>query len=595
MPAKKKTFVKEIIILIFVVAVLGAGGYAAYRQKSSLKKGDENTTPLFTVESGPLLISVIESGTIKAREQVILKSEIEGRSTILKLVPEGKRVKKGDLLVELDATSLRDQLVKQQIDVDNSKASLEKAEKDLEVGISQTESDIAKAKLTLDFATQDLDNYTGIGGEYSNQLLEAKTKIAISEEMETKASDEYEASQKLADAKYISEIELKADELALRKAKLETMLSISDCDLLETYTHKRQIDQLESDVKQANMALERTDLKSNADIAQYKAQLKAADSIFKHKKSIQEKLEQQISKAIILAPSDGMVVYATSTKASWRRNQEPLDVGQEVHEYEELIHLPTADFVKSEISLHESNLNKVEIGMPAEITVDALDDKVFYGEVAKIAILPNAQMIFINPDLKVYPTDVFIDGESSELRTGMSCKTEIIVAEYENVKYVPIHAVVKVGDQTTVYVMNNGKMTPRAVEIGMDNNRMVHIISGLEVGEQVVLNPPLSEGEVSRSVGRRNSGSRSNGNAAGTGRPANPQAVKKPSDRSQDGPGGMSDGFKAMDKNGDGKISLKDEASETSRQFIGKLDVNGDGFVDKKEMSAAGSAPGGRS
>ena len=49
----------------------------------------------FTVRPGPLTISVIESGTIKAREQVILKSEVEGKTTILSLVKEGTQAKKG--------------------------------------------------------------------------------------------------------------------------------------------------------------------------------------------------------------------------------------------------------------------------------------------------------------------------------------------------------------------------------------------------------------------------------------------------------------------------------------------------------------------
>jgi len=56
----------------------------------------------FAVQQGPLTISVLEAGTIKAREQIIIKNELEGRTQILTLIEEGTRVKKGDLLVELD-------------------------------------------------------------------------------------------------------------------------------------------------------------------------------------------------------------------------------------------------------------------------------------------------------------------------------------------------------------------------------------------------------------------------------------------------------------------------------------------------------------
>ena len=60
---------------------------------------------------GPLTIDVNESGTIRAREQLIIKSEVQGRTTILELVPEGTEVKEGDLLVGLDASTLEDQRI----------------------------------------------------------------------------------------------------------------------------------------------------------------------------------------------------------------------------------------------------------------------------------------------------------------------------------------------------------------------------------------------------------------------------------------------------------------------------------------------------
>jgi HlyD family secretion protein len=598
MPVKKKSIVMKLIIVILVLALLGAGGYLAYQKQGSLKKSDDNKTPLYTVQSGHLLISVTSSGTIKAQDQVILKSEIEGRTTILSIVPEATRAKKGDLLVELDATSLKDRLIKQEIVVDNSHASFIKAQGDLGVGKNQAQSDIEKAELTLQFAKQDLEKYTK--GEYPNKYKEAENKITINELEKTRAQDKYDASLKLAKGEYISQLELKTDELSLSKAELATELAKSDLKLLEDYTYKRQIDQLQSNVKQADMALERARLKAKANVVQFEARLKASDSVLKREISIQEKLQQQISKAKIYAPSDGMVVYASSTKANWHRSEEPLDVGQDVREYEELIHLPTADSVKSVISIHETNLTKVEEGMIAEITVDTQRDKVYYGRVNKIAVLPDAMMVFINPDLKVYPTDVYIEGDTSELRTGMSCRTEIIVAEYDNVKYVPVQAVVKVGDQATVYVMNKGKMTPRPVEIGLDNNRMIHIISGLEVGEQIVLTPPLAEGEVSRTNGKRNGDKRPArkmpaGDAVKSDKPAKSQAEKKTADKPKDMAAMMTDQFNAMDKNGDGKIDIKAEVSDQARQFITMADSNGDGFVSKSEMSSvAKSMPGGK-
>ena len=59
----------------------------------------------FAARRGPLTIAVREAGTIRARDQLVLKSEVEGQTTILSLVEEGKHVEEGDLLVRLDARS----------------------------------------------------------------------------------------------------------------------------------------------------------------------------------------------------------------------------------------------------------------------------------------------------------------------------------------------------------------------------------------------------------------------------------------------------------------------------------------------------------
>lgn len=495
MPDNKKA--KAITIVVIVLIVIIAAVMAAMKLAKNNAKTTKTESPVFTVKKGPLQISISESGTIKPQDQIVLKSEVEGRSTVLKIIPEATQVKKGDLLVELDATTLKDNLVRQQITVQKAEASFVQAREDLAVGKNQAQSDVEKAELTLEFAKQDLDKY--INGEFPNQLKEAESKIILNKEQEERASDKYLSSLKLYEDKYIAELELKTDKLAFDQAKLNTELAESDLELLKNYTYKRQVATLESDVKQAQMALERTRRKAAANVVQYEAQLKSAQSVLQREKDILNKLEDQIAKATIYAPADGLVVYATSTRGSWRGNQEPLDVGAEVYEHQELIYLPAANSVKAELSIHESSLNKVFQGMAATITVDALPGKVFHGKVNKIAILPDAQMIWMNPDLKVYTTDVFIEGDTAELRTGMSCNVEISINFYENALYVPIQAVVRVGNEHWVYVTEGKKSLPRVVEIGLDNNRMMHIKSGLKEGEHVILNPPLSESENSHS------------------------------------------------------------------------------------------------
>jgi len=488
-----------LIALISVLAIIGAAAAMLVSRKTNNDLASSMAT--FVVKRGPLRISVTESGTIKARDQVILKNEVEGITSILSLAPEGTRVKKGDLLVELDASGLLDAKIDQQIKVQNTEAAFVGARENLAVVTNQAQSDIDIAKLNLKFAKQDLEQYKE--GEYPNQLKEANGLITLADEEVTRAQETFDWSKTLFEEKYISQIELKADELALKRKKLDLELAQSGLDLLQKYTYQRNLDQLESNVNQADMALERTNRKAKADVVQAEADLKAKESEYERQNDKLRKNIEQIEKTRIYAPADGLVIYATSARrGGMRSSTEPLDIGQTIRERQELIYLPTGSSVNAEVDIHETSLKKVGLHLPAIITVDALPGKTFLGEVAHIAPLPDAQSMWLNPDLKVYNTEITVDGNDSSLRTGMSCKAEIVIKQFADATYVPVQAVLRVAGEPTVYVVNGENVEPRRVEIGIDNNRMVRIISGLEEGEVVLLTPPLGSAAVEPYAGQ---------------------------------------------------------------------------------------------
>jgi HlyD family secretion protein len=488
---------KFMIIGGIVVVTVVLGSVIILKTFSGKNKRSNNDIPLFTVRQGPLRINIVESGTIQAREQVIIKNQIEGRTTILSLIPEGELVKKGDLLIELDASELLDNKIDQEIKVQNADAAFIRARENLAVVENQADSDKDKAILNLRFAVLDLEKYIDPNeGEFNNQLTEARIRITLADEELEQAKNKLEWSEKLFNEKYISKTELQKDQLTANKAKLDLDLAKSDLSLLKKFTYKRQLAQLESDVKQTQMALERAERKAIADVIQAQAELRAKELEFDRQKDKLKKFVEQIGKTKIYAPADGLVIYATSAKGSWRGNDEPLDEGREVREREELIYLPTALSMKAEIKVHEASMRKINLGLRAIVKVDAFPDKVFTGSVGKIAPLPDPQMVWLNPDLKVYNTEIYIDDEDEDMLTGLSCQAEIIIAEYGNATYIPLQSIVRIKGRPTVYVLMGNDVKPRGIEIGLDNNRMVRVINGLAPGEQVLVAPPLADGTV---------------------------------------------------------------------------------------------------
>ncbi|HLS28115.1 MAG TPA: efflux RND transporter periplasmic adaptor subunit [Opitutales bacterium] len=469
-----------------------------------------------------LTVSVTESGTLRSRDQVVVSNRIEGRTTLLWIIPEGTMVEEGDLLAEFDASQLENKHVQSRIQVQNAEATFIRAREQLEVTKSQNESDIAEAELTLRLAKLDLARYLGrqemleelgfaslaeeeapleeaaitseADGEYAQQREELVSEINLRKQELARAEQQYQDSKDLAAQGFITELEVEGDRLSMERAQVQLKVAEGQLRLLESYTHKRDLEQLQSDVVQAERALDRVELIANANLVQAQADFDSAQQHLEVERRELANIELQLSHTKLRAPAAGMVVYETSANQSRWGNNEPLEAGQEIRERQELIYLPSSEGMVADINVHESSLERIFVGMPARITVDARPGTELVGKVRKIAPMPDAQSIWLNPDLTVYSTEVEVESTSQNLRTGMSCRVEVIIEELIDVVTVPLQSVVRFGRNHYVYVLpEQGPPVARRVTIGLDNNRLVHIIEGLDAGELVMMSPPLHD------------------------------------------------------------------------------------------------------
>jgi len=498
----KKVWLKRPVLtsaLAFVLLLVFWGAMTL-----SARKNTVDASTLYSVKTGPLRISISETGTVQPKKKVILKNEVEGQTTIVYIVDEGAQVKKGDLLMELDSSTLTDNKVDQEIKVLSAEASYIDARENLSVIQSQTETDVDQAELNFEFAKQDLEKY--LKGEYPNQLKQAQSSITLAEEELSEALETVEWSKKLHEEQFISASELEKDELSYKKKALDLELAKRDLDLLENYSHKRQLAQLESDVKQEEMALDRAQRKATATIVQAEASFKAKEAEYERQKAKLAKIEAQLEKTKIYSPVDAQVIYATSVSEGGGRmrfrRQEPLDLGVSVTERQELFHLPTEEGYVIETSIPEASIDKVKTGLPVIITLDAIPGTVFSGKVSWISPVVDAQTSFMNADLKVYEAKISLDDAKnlSLLRADMECNVEIVLAQFDKATYVPIEAVLSVDGKPTVYVADGDDLEPRTVATGLDNGAVIQIDDGLKTGEVVSLAPPLNAGAVAEEI-----------------------------------------------------------------------------------------------
>ena len=150
------------IVAVLILAILGA----VWWHNSGAKSG-ENAT--FTARRGPLNISVLEGGSIRAVDSQEVKCEVRvgyQGIKILKIVEEGYEVTEDDIrtnkvLVELDSSDLQKQIVQQDIQYETAAASLTDAQQNYEIQLNQNLSDIKAAEQKSRFARMDFDRFLG--------------------------------------------------------------------------------------------------------------------------------------------------------------------------------------------------------------------------------------------------------------------------------------------------------------------------------------------------------------------------------------------------------------------------------------------------
>jgi HlyD family secretion protein len=612
------------LVLVTLALVVLAGGALLWRGRF-LRRGEEHSNLVVElVKRGPLEITITERGNLESAnsQRLICMVEGEAGTGILEIVEEGKVVKKGQEVIKLDRSKLTNDLTAQQITRENASAARETAEKGLEIQEKQNESDIAAAKLKLELDLLDLTKYEE--GDYKQEKDTIEGEIELAKEERSRSEDKYEFTQRLIKKGYAKQSELEADRVAVAKAKINLEVAQGKLDVLNGFTYKRQIAELKANASESEKELRRVELKATAQLAKYKADLKAAELTYKVEQEKFEKIERQLEACTIVAPCDGLVVYVNQRSGGFRGAQEPLIYeGAKVKERQPIIDLPDVENMRVNARIHESKISMVRVGLPATIHLDAKAGMTYHGEVSEVSLVPTSGN-WPNINLKEYITFIKLTDEVekvSELKPGLTAEIEILIDRLSNVLQVPLQSFVERGGRHFAWVLEGAELVRKEVKVGKSNEQVMEIVEGLVEGEKVVQTPRtvlvkevaqleqdvpvtvesptmklktpeagLPPGPGGGDGGRGGRGGRSPGESAGT---AGEQAGRGGRGGGRGDPAAF---FASLDKDADGKIS-ESEIPEQMKPMLSKADKNGDKFIDKDEfmkaVEAARAAMGG--
>lgn len=563
------------ILSLLIASLVLAGGAVFAWTRFGTGSGADASDSLITavVESGPFDHIVLEQGEVESSSNIDVVCEVKARggsgTPILWVIEEGTYVKKGDKLVELDSSQLENEIKSQRI------------------GVSSAEALVISSEATVRTAQIALQEY--LEGTYQSERKTILSEIALAQQDLRKAELNLLSAQRLAARGIIKGLQIEAEEFSLINAKNVLEGAEARLKVLDELTMEKNKVQFESDIEAA------------------RARLKSDESVLSEEQDKLQELEDQIAKCVMFSPADGVVVY--NNKFSSRGGAEfVVEEGSSVRERQTIIKLPDPSKMQVKANVNESRITLIGEGMAAKVKVGAVP-----GEMLARVVRVNKYAepgSWFSSSVKEYATIIEILDPPNTIRTGMTAEVRIFVEQLPSAKQIPVHGVYEYkGHHFCLVKDGESKWRTAEITIGATNDKMVTFDSGLEEGEEVVLNPrkhldmmelpdvaevtdreKLAEigANASKPTGVTEDGP-SQGGPPSAGGGFNPQAIV--------------DGiFSKSDTNGDGKIAGDEINSLDSRMKdrMSAMDGNGDGELEKAEVlkafksfSGGGRRPGG--
>jgi len=534
-----------------------------------------------TIARGEFIHRVVVPGEIESSENSEVRCEVKARNSsgtsILWVEKEGKRVKKGDLLVTLDSSAWEDEKTQQEIFVLNKETEMVQAENTFRA------AEIAKKEY--------------VEGTFKQTEQEILGEIFVARENLRRAQQYAQYSERLAAKGYVTALQLEGDRFAVEKAQNDMNAAQTKLDVLRRYTKAKMVKQLDSDI---NSAKKQWDSARQAHLIELN---KLAD------------IKEQIEKCKITASQDGQVVYANVT--SRRGNSEfVVEPGAFVRERQTIIRLPDMHNMQVDVKIKEAQVALVKKNMGAIVRIDSLKNLELDGRVSHVNAYPEGTSFYDRYN-KEYAATIKILDPPAVIRPGLTAKVDILIERIPDVVQAPVQAVLRRRDSHFCYVKRDNEWSRQPVEIGPNNAKFVVIKRGLSVGDIVAMNPralaeadpndkltefasvgserktPTSDKGVTNNKSEKG-GAATESNSSGRGG-ASPNRQGSAGGR----PGGSQASgfdpqaiFARLDQNSDGKIDSGELAAmpDRFRDRLKAADTDSNGAISRAEWAVAAAA-----
>jgi HlyD family secretion protein len=376
-----------------------------------------------------------QPGTVQAFESVQLYAGVSG---YLKKqdIDIGYRVKKGEVLAEVDVPDLDKQVQRHKAAVEQAVARVEQ----MEAHITSAEADLEAAKAAVPQAEALAKSKAAALRFREQQLHRMRDLFAL----------------KSIDERLVDETTEQRD--AAREAEIAAREGVNSA--------------------RAHLAAAAAKvIQAKADATEARAEVRVAQAEL-------EKAQVMVKFATILAPFDGVITERNFF----------------VHDYvraaaESGTHLPLftvqrTDLFRVVVQIPDRDVPYADVGDPATVEIDALPGQKFPAQLSRLAQSED-------PQTRLMHVEIDVPNSTGRLRHGMYGRVTILLDHSEMLSLPSSCLVSKTEGKGNVFVVHDGVARLTAVEFGSDNGLLVGILKGLKEGDEVIAHPSAGIGEGS--------------------------------------------------------------------------------------------------
>ena len=447
------------------------------------------------VRQGDLVVRVRVFGKLESGNAIRVEARPRGK-VLTFLAPEGRRVKKGELLARFDDTDLREGVLTRTNDLKMSDARLAEKMEQMKVRKEEIVAKIMTLEADLAIKRTQYERLKSL--PHPDDVTRARLERDYRRSRLEIAQEDLKNVQDLSKrgVMIFSKEEVREKELAHTEAKGELEKAENTLSQVLTGASPGALEAAKRDLTKAQIDIEDAKRRQPEQLTVLDASVRSAEAYVDKMKSRLERSQKALDKLRVKATGEGMLVYRTI-------RGRPLELGAQFWHRAHLFDIADLDNMVVRAKVGESDFSRIRVGQPVEISVVSVPKRVFTGtvkEVAKVAEDKSEGQVLRRRSrqekagIQAFDILVSIDGQDVSLRPNVEAEVVILCERVPDTLSVPIDAVFERHGRKWVRVLDGRRAKPREVTLGTYASDWVQVTKGLKPGERVLLLIPTKKG-----------------------------------------------------------------------------------------------------